>query len=257
MKKSLLFLFCCVILYFTGSSLYGQIIVLSENFSGFTSGSHLIPSNSDASATLDSKTQVAGWSGFKIYPAGGEIKVGIETTPGWIETPPADLSLNEGHFTVKFDICRWPNDATSVQVYLNGTAIGPILSPSDDFQTIQISGTGGTTTGRIKIQAIAKRFFLDNFSIITENVPTGLIYNEKNGMDIMIYPNPVNNQLTISNMQNINQIEILNTNGTVLKRVSVETENDLQIGVEELRQGIYFISFNSGDKIIVRRFIKL
>lgn len=257
MDKSLQFIIGCVILYLSGSPLYGQTVILSENFSGFTTGSHSTPSNSDASATLDSKTQIPGWSCLKVYPAGGEIKVGIENTPGWIETPPTDMSQNEGNFIVKFDICRWPNDATTVQVNLNGTAIGPVLTPTDDFQSVQITGTGGTITGRIRIQGISKRFFLDNFSILSGNVQTSLLSAENNEIKIMIYPNPVKNRLTISNIQNINQIDIFDITGKLLQSYLCHMEKEIQIGVENLNKGIYFIRLNYSEKYIVMRFVKL
>jgi hypothetical protein len=50
-------------------------VVLSENFDGFTAGSLSSPSGTDVSATMDTYTQTTGWSGTKVYQAGGAVKL--------------------------------------------------------------------------------------------------------------------------------------------------------------------------------------
>ena len=240
------------------TTLPGQTIVLSENFSGFTTGSHTTPSTVDASLTsLDSKTQTIGWTGSGIYPAAGEIKVGTSATPGWIETPAIDLSADGGKFKVKIDICRWPGDATTVQVLLNGTAIGATLTPGDNFETIELTGTGGTASSKIKIQALTKRFFLDNFSVSVSNITTGIRLLDGSFPDIYIYPIPASNILNLRKTQNINRVEICDLSGKKVMMIRNTSGDEMQIDIETLGSGIYLIRFISGNRIQIKKFIKL
>jgi hypothetical protein len=140
--------------------LKGQIVVLSEDFSGFTTGTHTTPSTSDISTSLDLKMQTPGWTGSKVYSSGGEIKIGTEAISGWIETPVIDLSGNGGHYKVKFDICRWPGDATTVQISVNGTVLGTV-TPSETFETIQLTGKEGEF--QIDVESLQQGIYIMKF----------------------------------------------------------------------------------------------
>jgi hypothetical protein len=257
MKNLLRFFFCGLIL---NSSVYpiltGQIILISEDFSGFTTGTHSTPSTSDVSSSLDLKMHTAGWTGFKIYSAGGEIKSGTEAITGWIESPSMDLSGNGGRFEVKVDICRWPGDATTVRILHNGEIMGTLITPTDNFETILLSGEGGTINSKIRIQAVTKRFFLDNFFVITEGIPTNIPGLPESRTNIKIYPVPVNNILHLSSIQGITRIEIYNISGRLLRVLNMNRIDETQIDVESLNEGVYFIHFISGNYREVRTFIK-
>ena len=74
--------------------------------------------------------------------------------------------------------------------------------------------------------------------------------------DIKIYPNPIKNDLLqVEMLQEISaSFEIVNTFGqTILSGNSV----DQPIDVSSLETGLYIIKFNSGKKIITKRFVKL
>ena len=193
MKKSLLtYLGTAITIFFVlCSNAQGQTVLLSEDFANFTSGTHASPSGTDVSASLDTKTTTAGWTGSKIYEAGGEIKLGTSSIVGFIETPAIDLSANGGNYIVKFDIARWTGDANTVQVYVNGTtAIGDVITPTDAFQTIQISGSGGTSSSKIKIAALTKRFYLDNFYVMLDIMRGIHIHSANLTTDVAITVNP-------------------------------------------------------------------
>ncbi len=129
MKRSLLIRRSAVIflLVTSGLILKGQQVVFSEDFSGFTTGTHTTPSTSDISGSLDSRTGIPGWTGSKVYSAGGEIKMGTSSLTGWIETP--SVNLAQGDLILKFDISCWPGDASTVQVYLNNHSHGECNFP--------------------------------------------------------------------------------------------------------------------------------
>jgi hypothetical protein len=256
MKKLLFFLSASVILS-CGYALKGQTLILSENFSGFSTGNHSSPSTVDASTSIDTKTQVPGWSGSGIYPAAGEIKISTATVNGWIESPAIDLSGYEGKFRVKFDICRWPADATTVQVLLNGIPIGSNITPGDSYETISIDASGGTADSRIKISALSKRFYLDNFSVSINNVATAIRYKTEYLPDINIYPVPAGNILNFENVRDIRRIEITDLSGRAVKVIENISDWSKQVDIGDLESGVYIVRMVSQKGILVKRFMKL
>jgi hypothetical protein len=257
MKKSLRFETGMVLLLISVITSNGQTILLAENFQGFSTGSHTTPSTSDASASLDSKTSVPGWTGALVYSAGGEIKIGTSTNNGWIETPPIDLSQGTGKFTIGFDIARWAGDATTVQVYINGTIIGGIITPGDNYQKVEIVGTGGISASKIRIAALTKRFFLDNFSVSSENVPTDVSSEGADAQNVKFFPVPAINILTISNIQNVYLIEIHDITGKRVYELKSDGATELQLDISTYRKGVYFVTLRSADGIKLMKFMKI
>jgi hypothetical protein len=257
MKKMLQFPTGIVLLLLSVLTSKGQTIVLAENFTGFTSGSHTTPSTSDASATLDLKTSVPGWTGNLIYSAGGEIKIGTSSTAGWIETPPIDISSENATFTVGFDIARWTGDATTVQVYLDGSPVGEIITPSDDFQKKEITLTQGTSASKIRIQGVTKRFFLDNFLIKSENVPTGIKGNVTDSREVKIFPVPASDKLTICNIQSVYNIELHDITGKLVKEIRNDGSNEVDIDLTDFNRGIYIVVLRTGAGRQILKFLKI
>ena len=146
--------------------LNAQTVVLSEDFSGITDSSgYAITDN------LDNYTQVPGWTGDKVYPSTGKVKLGTSSVAGYIQTPALDLSANGGQFTVTFDAKMWNGDNTSIFVYVNDVPYTVSGLSSSQFNTFSLSLTGGTSTTTIKFQSFVSnrgRFFLDNVVIVSE-----------------------------------------------------------------------------------------
>jgi hypothetical protein len=147
--------------------------ILSENFNMFSAGT---PdggaSSTDVSTSLNDYTQTAGWSGSKIYQAGGTAKMGTSSALGYIVSPEIDLSSNNGNFTIAFEAMAWSGDGTYLKIYLNDelvhTATGLNNSASYTLSPFSINLNGGTSTSKIKFegyQASKGRFFLENLVI--------------------------------------------------------------------------------------------
>lgn len=256
MKRSLLFRLSAVtlILLWSGSFLKGQQVVFSEDFSGFTTGTHTTPSTSDISGSLDSRTGIPGWTGLKVYSAGGEIKLGTASLTGWIETP--SVNLDQGELSLKFDISRWPGDESSVQVYLNGTPLGDVISPEDNFQRIMIPVPAGTATGKFKFAGLTKRFFLDNISVEKGNISAINIPGQLSAKPL-IYPNPAFDFVRIEGTGSFNRIEIADISGEVLNVIEISEEEKIEIPCGKYPAGIYFIRFYSGRMVYTSRLIKV
>ena len=145
----------------------GESTLLSEDFSKFTAGS---PNGSadgtDISDKLDTYTLVPGWTGSKVYQAGGTAKMGTSSALGYLVTPSLDLS--GGEVTLSFKAMAWAGDATELKIYVDDalayTATG--LNNTDyTLSSYSTTLTGGTTASKIKFegkQASKGRFFLDD-----------------------------------------------------------------------------------------------
>ena len=162
MKK--IYVLCMILCAFIG--LNAQTVVLSEDFSGITDSSGYAITNS-----LDDYTQVPGWTGDKVYPSTGKVKLGTSSVAGYIQTPALDLSANGGQFTVTFDAKIWSGDNTNMFVYVNDVPYTVSGLSSSHFTTFSLPLTGGTSTTNIKFQSFVSnrgRFFLDNIVIVSE-----------------------------------------------------------------------------------------
>lgn len=256
MNRLLLLISVFVFLLCTGQTTKGQTIILTENFTGFNVGSHTTPSTSDVSSSLDQRTSVPGWSGSLIYPAGGEIKIGTSSTTGWIETPSLDLSQNGGSFSVSFALARWPGDATTVQVYLNGAPIGNVLSPGDDFQEIRINNTDGTSSSKIRILGLTKRFYIDNFSIEAGSLTTSVTSASQCSDNIKIYPVPAGDELIISGIGGYHTVEIFDITGRSVLKAGTGNMESMTLHLEELNRGLFFVRLISGTNMKLLRFVR-
>jgi hypothetical protein len=246
MKKTLQFASGIVLLVSQVFTSNGQTIILAEDFSGFTTGTHSQPSTNDVSLALDTRTAVAGWRGNLIYSAGGEIKVGTASLTGWIETPEVDLSLAEGSYKIAFDIARWPGDASTVQVYLDGNAAGGIITPTDSYERKEVVLPATSTACRIKIQALTKRFFIDNLMLTNENVPTST-GDIKDGESVLkVWPIPAGSELNIANSDVYDELVICDISGRIRQKISVNRANQLKIDIGNFEQGVYLFTFISG-----------
>jgi hypothetical protein len=257
MKRSLLLsrssysiLFLCI-----GLIVNGQTVLFYENFSGFTSGSHSLPSKSDVSAVLDLRTQSPGWTGSKIYSAGGEIKIGTSDITGWIETPLIDLSGYEDAIVLKFDISGWPGNTSSIQVSVNGFSLGDPITPSDEYRTIEMPIMSGIASGKIKFESLAKRFFLDNIMVTTKIITSTQTLKE-GLIPVSIFPNPAKDVITFSNLKAYKLLEISDLNGMIRKTLKLDGTNVLEVLLVDLQPGIYIVRFSSDRGSIVSRIIK-
>ncbi|WP_396198791.1 FG-GAP-like repeat-containing protein [Flavobacterium sp.] len=91
-------------------------------------------------------------------------------------------------------------------------------------------------------------------NVIEGNFP--LSASTFNGKNVIIYPNPASDYLTISNIEhlNINAINIIDTNGKTISKI---TSNYNAIDVSNLSNGIYIISIETKEgKKFAENFIK-
>ncbi|MEA3448225.1 MAG: T9SS type A sorting domain-containing protein, partial [Bacteroidota bacterium] len=146
---------------------------LYEDFSGFTDGAHGAPHSVDVSSALDDYTLVPGWEGYKVFSAGGEVKLGSSSYNGYVITPELDMSAGG---SVSFDYAAYGSDNAQVQVFfasdgVNFTQLGSDITPVSEFQTHSIDVPAGTASSRLKIGTDNERIYLDNVEVYCGSSP--------------------------------------------------------------------------------------
>ena len=153
--------------------------LLSEPFTNFTSGSIGTPGTTDYSTTMDSYTVISGWTGSKIYSAGGAVKLGSSSAMGYIVTPSLDCSAGSG--SLKFNLQTYGTDSKTVIAYISTdggttyTQLGSAITPTSSMVTQTLTFTGGTSTTKFKISgsaASSNRFYLDTVIVATTSSVT-------------------------------------------------------------------------------------
>ena len=83
----------------------------------------------------------------------------------------------------------------------------------------------------------------------------------KNGLvdqlDFTVYPNPATSRVDffVLNGAETNHVKIYTSNGTLVNQLSFEGYS-YGLDVSSYKSGVYIMMFQSGDKIMTRRFIK-
>ncbi len=93
--------------------------------------------------------------------------------------------------------------------------------------------------------------YLDDIQIITK--PVGI--KNREAMSLMVYPNPAVDQLTVQ-AEGINDVTIMDVLGKTVKAVQFQGVNNATVSVEDLSEGIYFISINAKGGSKTTKFLK-
>ena len=92
------------------------------------------------------------------------------------------------------------------------------------------------------------RFCIDNVNIV-----------ENQSDKILIYPNPVNDNLNIEFIGNISDaktIEIMDISGRIVAKQSVNNVPNIRINTSQLQAGSYFVLIRSSQGVVRKQFIK-
>lgn len=233
--------------------------VLSESFVGFTAGTTSTPDGADKGSALDGLMQVNGWTGAKVYQAGGATKLGTSSVLGSLVTPSVNLS---GSFNVSFKAMAWSGDSTKVKIYLNDVLVKTVSGLTNDanytLTPFSVDLTGGTVGSKIKFegnQAAKGRLFLDDivissgggvaeqpipgspFTVIGDNSKTLTGLTEGTTYKYKVIAKNANVTSAVSN-----QISVTTTTGTGLGQL----KDDLKVYT---RNGNVLLTTKSGNTI--------
>lgn len=91
------------------------------------------------------------------------------------------------------------------------------------------------------------------FGINTDNLLANTTFSNTKAS---VYPNPASSYLKLSNIDNVNKVEIYNILGQNIKTVSVSNLNE-EISVAELQSGTYFLKIYTNDNFTSKlKFVK-
>lgn len=133
--------------------------------------------------------------------------------------------------------------------------------------------TQGTLVTRNYSYTVPAGFNIDNCDIsvfVTQNdnknTHTGITIAAKNGTTtgisdvqaslLQLYPNPAGNELQITGIpKEISHLKIVNMLGKTVMELKPEN-SFMNVDLRTLSSGIYFLSYQSGNKNVVRKFIR-
>jgi hypothetical protein len=96
-------------------------------------------------------------------------------------------------------------------------------------------------------------YFIDDVSVI-DVANIGIKQYAGGNMQVKVYPNPVNDILTIETSEEQGELKITDVLGSEIKNEKIN--KNLQIDVSGLSKGVYFITIVSGNKICTDKFVK-
>lgn len=75
---------------------------------------------------------------------------------------------------------------------------------------------------------------------------------------LSVYPNPVNNVVTVYNAGTVlmNKISITDINGRIVKTASYEGVSETQLNISDLNAGIYFMNIDTNEGIATKKIVK-
>lgn len=76
-----------------------------------------------------------------------------------------------------------------------------------------------------------------------------------NDIKIDVYPNPAQDVLFFNSDINLDEVEMLDASGKIIKRF-IPNEPNFQCSVDELSDGIYFLKIKTKDANVTRTFLK-
>ncbi|MBI5010188.1 MAG: T9SS type A sorting domain-containing protein [Bacteroidia bacterium] len=91
--------------------------------------------------------------------------------------------------------------------------------------------------------------------VFGESIPTGI--SEQNTDNILIHPNPASSYLNISNIQNVQQIDIQTITGIRMVSFIIDGEKNITVSLSGYKNGIYIICLYSNGNIRFKKFIKV
>ena len=232
---------------FQGQSYY---IATSSNPTngGTTSGNGLYQYGESCTVTA---TPAQGYE-FVNWKENGSV-VSTEASYSFTVTNGRNLTANFTLQTIEITTSIEPTEGGTVTgggTYNYGDEVTIAVVTNEDwaFQNWTENGTVVSEDKTFTFIATANRNFVANL-MYTESI------GEQGNHTLVLYPNPVNDKLTIEAENAIGTVEIYNLIGTLVYSQK-GCDNKLEINTSNLQNGIYFIRMTNDKVSETRRFVK-
>lgn len=251
----------------------------TETFSAQVSSNINTASQNFSSSNLNDWSVVDNTDGyFGIYSGALRLRAYYASsgTTGELYAPMMNFS-NDPSPSLKFDVAhrryQSSNDKLQVKVSTDcgstwttvwqkqGADLATVTSGSGEFnatssqyrtEKVDLSAYGNNANVIIKFvftSDYGNNVFVDNIQISNEPLSVEVVNDEA----LSIFPNPVNDVLTINYDKAISQIDVYDVNGKFVK--SFTTVNN-SINVSDLSSGVYMLNIQIEDGVIVRKIVK-
>ncbi len=139
----------------------------------------------------------------------------------------------------------------SYNVYRINTLAGNVLAKESGVNTYTISDQDEGTR-LYKVEAVDNHGNVSTRSEVEVTVAPYVFVFSPAVQEINVYPNPTTNELIISGVDNIMNIEVIGLSGNVIRTF----KNVSTIFVDDLTNGLYILKIYTTDEVFTGRFIK-
>ena len=174
----------------------------------------------------------------------------VEVTGVSITSEGNDTTITVKDGTLQLYAHITPEDASDTTVAWSSSNISIAAVDQNGLVT---ADSNGTVT--ITVTSVADASILATFDIVIsgqEDVSVASNLAE----DLRVYPNPTEGYINIANASTINRISVLNTIGQKVMMIENRAQNEIQINMSALNNGIYFLQIETTNGNITQKVIK-
>lgn len=169
-------------------------------------------------------------------------------------------SMSDTYGLERFKVYVYTGTGTPTQAsdftVISGIAF--VTAPYPDWeQKTYALNTYSNTTIRIAIRCQSQNrymFMVDDFLVQSSNLRTNDVLANK----FSVFPNPASNviNVTSSDAIGVNQIQITDLNGRVVKDVMFDGVSELQVNIGDLTTGMYMMNIMSEEGTAVKKIVR-
>lgn len=135
--------------------------------------------------------------------------------------------------------------------YIYGETVNVKVTPNEDFKF-----NGWFEDGMFVSSSSSYYFIVKNDRHFVAHLSHNNALNEQDDTDIVIFPNPTNDKLTLKSEEPILRYSIYDIHGSVVTQMSNISEKNLEIDIRLLPTGTYMICVTIGDTVLTKKFRK-
>lgn len=210
-------------------------------------GTYYINQTCSLSATANTGYQFDHWT-----------KNGSVTSNG----PSFSFTVNQNatyvaHFTLKsYQVSAYVNPSGSGVIsgagtYVHGSTATLSVTPNENYHFIKWTenGTEVATTPTYSFVVTGNHQLIAHLEYIDA-------VDEQQPVKVMLYPNPVNEKLTVESEEPVRQYEVYSMSGALVAKVKEGLGQRLDLDVEGLPAGTYLLRLTTDSAVLTRKFVK-
>lgn len=100
---------------------------------------------------------------------------------------------------------------------------------------------------------------VDTLALVIDDVWADInagIFDTQSPFTYKMYPNPANNSLNLSNISDVNKIEVYDVTGKLIRTIATEGVENVTIDVTDLNTGVYILNATNKTGVQTTKFIK-